>query len=49
LCENTAGYPTGFFVDVRKRLRGVWRQATQPGKADNVNKAALCHNWVERK
>jgi len=29
-----------FVVDVRKRLRGVWRQAAQPGNADHVNKAA---------
>jgi len=33
-----------FVVDVRKRLRGVWRQATQPGNADHVNKAAKYHN-----
>ena len=33
-----------FVVDVRKRLRGVWRQAAQPGNADHVNKAAKKNN-----
>ena len=33
-------------VDVKKRLRGVWRQAAQPGNADHVNKAANYHNGV---
>jgi len=35
-----------FVVDVRKRLRGVWRPAVQPDNADHVNKAAKYHNWV---
>ena len=35
-----------FVVDVRKRLRDVWRQAAQPDNADNVNKVAKYHNWV---
>ena len=29
-----------FVVDVRKRLRGVWRPAVQPDNADHVNKVA---------
>ena len=35
-----------FVVDVRKRLRGVWRPAAQPGNADHVNKVAKYDNWV---
>jgi len=33
-------------VDVRKWLRGVWRQAAQPDNADYVNKVAKYHKWI---
>ena len=37
---------SGFVVDVKKRLRSVWRPAVQPDNADHVNKVANYHNWV---
>lgn len=33
-------------VDIRKRLRGVWRQATQPSNEVHFCKAFKYHNWV---
>ncbi len=35
-----------YAVDVRKRLRSIWYQASQLGNEDQMDKAAKYHDWV---